>query len=108
MADAVITNEPAPVVAPVPVSIVPVGTIQQQTDETWSGFFRANFSVFVLLFMVVFVFAVALHIFHHSSDAAMSQWIQGHSNTFVGALVGALTAGGAQRLINRPSGDSKQ
>ena len=83
----------------------PPAVVQQQTDETWSGFFRANFSVFVLLFMVIFIFTYTLHVIHHTQDAALLQWIQGHSNTFVGALVGALTVNGGTRLFNRLSGD---
>ena len=72
-----------------------------QTDETWGGWFRAHFSVFVLLFMCVFTFLYILHLSHHGQDAAMLQFAEGHSQTFVGALVGALTTGGVQQLVNR-------
>lgn len=76
-------------------------TVQQQTDETWGGFFRSHFSVFVLMFMCVFMFLFILHVSHHGADSAMLQFAEGHSQTFVGALVGALTAGGAQQIVNR-------
>lgn len=92
---------PAPPTAP-PVQAPQV--IQQQTDETWGGFFRSHFSVFVLLFMCVFMFFFILHLAHHAQDESMLQFAEGHSQTFVGALVGALTAGGAQQLVNRIAG----
>jgi succinate dehydrogenase hydrophobic anchor subunit len=79
-----------------------ISVIQQQTDETWAGWFRQHFSVFVLLFMCIFVFFYTLHIAHHTQDTGMLQWAQGHSQTFVGALVGALTSSGVQQLVNRP------
>lgn len=91
---------------PKEVALPPLPPPVTVTDETWGGFFRSHFSVFVLLFMVLFVFFFTLHIIHHGADATMIQWAQGHSQTFVGALVGALTASGANQLVNR-SGPSK-
>lgn len=105
MADEQAPELKLPEIPPVPVAIVPATqVVQQQTDETWGGFFRVHFSVFVLLFMVVFMFAFILHVVHHSVDSAMLQFLEGHSQTFVGALVGALTAGGTQQLVNRITG----
>lgn len=75
-------------------------TIQQEVEESWGAFVRSNFSVFVLVFMVVFIFIYhALLIINHARDATLLQWIEGHSNTFVGALVGALTANGAKHVL---------
>ena len=108
MADEKTPEIKLPDTPPVPLAIVPATqVVQQQTDESWGGFFRAHFSVFVLLFMVVFMFMFILHVVHHGSDENMLQFLEGHSQTFVGALVGALTAGGAQQLVNRISGGSK-
>lgn len=76
--------------------------IQQQTDETWAGWFRQHFSVFVLLFMCMAMFLFILHASHHQADSALLQFLEGHSQTFVGALVGALTTGGLSQLVNRP------
>jgi hypothetical protein len=94
-----------PVEAPTSVTMTSTSpvTIQQQTDESWSGFFRAHFSVFVLLFMVVFMFGMIIHATHHTADSALIQFLEGHSQTFVGALVGALTTGGASQLVSRAS-----
>lgn len=73
----------------------------QIPDESWAGWFRQHFSVFVLMFMVLFMFIFILHVSHHDADSALLQFAEGHSQTFVGALVGALTTGGVQRLVNR-------
>lgn len=79
----------------------------QTPDDSWSGFFRQHFSVFVLLFMVVFMFCYILHLSHDAQDSAMLQFAEGHSQTFVGALVGALTTNTVQRMVNRDQGPPK-
>jgi hypothetical protein len=94
------SNITAPTTTPVvpPVPVVPVQTI---SDETWAGWFRTHFSVFVLLFMCLMMFLFILHASHHQADSALLQFLEGHSQTFVGALVGALTTGGISQLVNR-------
>lgn len=88
---------PAEAPAPPPQVLAP-----QVLDQSWAGWFRQHFAVFVLLFMVVFMFLFILHVSHHGADSALLQFAEGHSQTFVGALVGALTTGGIQQLVNRP------
>jgi hypothetical protein len=96
--------KPSGTIPPANVVSTTVSMQQDADTETWGGFFRTNFSVFVLLFMVVFIFIyTALLIIHHENNPTLLQWIEGHSNTFVGALVGALTSNGVTRLANRIS-----
>jgi hypothetical protein len=109
-------EEAAPVAAPAPqqtttatVSIpVTAQVIQQQTDETWGGWFRAHFAIFVLLFMCCFMFTMIMHAAHDGRDTSMLQFLEGHSQTFVGALVGALTTGGVSQLVNRAQAVGKE
>lgn len=70
-------------------------------QETWAAWFRNHFAVFVLLFMVVFLFFYNLHIVHDPSDVKLMEWAEGHSQTFVGALVGALTTQGVNQLVKK-------
>jgi len=79
----------------------PVTSQQFVNQESWGSWFRNHFAVFVLLFMVVFLFFYNLHIVHDPSDAKLTEWAEGHSQTFVGALVGALTTQGVNQLVKK-------
>ena len=68
---------------------------------------RGQFDKIILLVMLLVMLGLTVHSLHHSTDATITAWFREQTNTVIGALIGMITGGAVQRMVDHPKDEKK-